>query len=390
MRDMRVVIVSRIYQPEPSAASFFLGAVADVLTDGEDDVTVLTARPPRSAGPTSFREDVRTFPVIRDRNGYVRGYLPYLSFDVPLALRLLFVRRPDVVLVEPPPTTGSVVRVVCALRRIPYVYDAADVWSDAADMATDSAVVIRFLRALEAFAMRGATSLVTISQGVKDRVRALGVTREMRVTGFGADTSAFRFLDAPREDLFVYAGSYSSWHGAEIMIDALAVLSDRGLPHRLRVIGNGDRETLATLARTRGVADLVEFLPQLTPNELAAHLASATASLATLRPGTGYEYAFTSKAYSSLAAGCPVVFAGPGPTGPFLEAANLHVRAGASVPYDSELLADALQATADDPATAFERRQLAEWTAAEHSLTGVARRVVDELRSAVTSSGRRR
>ncbi|MDO5500237.1 MAG: hypothetical protein Q4F67_11230 [Propionibacteriaceae bacterium] len=36
-------------------------------------------------------------------------------------------------IVEPPPTTGLVVRVACALRRTPYVYYAADLWSVAAE-----------------------------------------------------------------------------------------------------------------------------------------------------------------------------------------------------------------------------------------------------------------
>ena len=31
---------------------------------------------------------------------------------------------------------GPVVRVIAALRRVPYVVDAADLWSDAAAMAT--------------------------------------------------------------------------------------------------------------------------------------------------------------------------------------------------------------------------------------------------------------
>ena len=70
-------------------------------------------------------------PVLRDEAGYVRGYAQYMSFDLPLALRLLAGRRPDLVVAEPPPTTGAVVRVIAALRGVPYAYYAADVWSDA-------------------------------------------------------------------------------------------------------------------------------------------------------------------------------------------------------------------------------------------------------------------
>ena len=311
---MRVSIVSRIYRPEPSAASFFLGAVSDALIDQGHEVTVTTVRPPSSLRDRMHeraRETVRRMPVLRDREGYVRGYLPYLSFDVPLIFRLLCHRRPSVIFVEPPPTTGAVVRVIAGLRRIPYVYDAADIWSDAADMATSSRLVIRVLRMIERFAMRGAAEIVTISAEVADRLRAFEVTRPVTGTGFGADTAAFAVLDRPVEKLFVYAGSFSAWHGADIMIDAFAEFSSTHPGYRLRVIGNGtERTALEDRAETLGVADAIEFLEPIPPSELNQHLASAVASVATLKPDTGYDYAFATKTYSSLAAGCPVIFAG--------------------------------------------------------------------------------
>lgn len=376
---MKVTIVSRVYRPEPSAASFFLGNVADALMTKGDEVTVLTARPPRGQVVDPTRETIRTFPVLRDANGYVRGYLPYLSFDVPLLFRLLFSPRADVVLMEPPPTTGAVVRFVCGLRRIPYVYDAADIWSDAAGMATSSRVVTSLLRRLERFAMRGAARIVTISRGVVDRVRILGVDRPIVVTGFGADTSAFTYQPAPIQPLMVYAGSYSTWHGAEIAVDALALLRDAGRDVSLLVIGNGEQAALQARARQLGVEGAVEFRPLVEPAALVSILRTATASLATLRPGTGYDYAFTSKAYSSLASGCPVVFAGPGPTGPFLDEAARVVRAGAAVRYDAGAMADAIAGLLDSAPSPTERAELAEWTAREHSMAAVAARVADEL-----------
>src|SRR5699024_11005696 len=156
-RGLRVTLVSRIFLPEPSAASFRLAALVRALADDGARVDVLTTSPgpgveqvhgaaggggPGDAGRSStgpagdapcdgMPARVRRAPVLRDATGYVRGYLPYLSFDVPLLWRLLRTRRPDVVLVEPPPTTGAVVRAVCTVRRLPYVYYAADVWSDA-------------------------------------------------------------------------------------------------------------------------------------------------------------------------------------------------------------------------------------------------------------------
>jgi glycosyltransferase involved in cell wall biosynthesis len=386
---MHVTIVSRIYRPEPSAASLFLGSVADALTGSGHEVEVLTARAPRQHPSPARRERVRGFPVMRDKSGYVRGYLSYLSFDLPLALRLLFARRPDVLLVEPPPTTGAVVRVVCALRRIPYVYDAADIWSDAANMATSNRVVIRLLQVVERFAMNGARHLVSISDGVLSRAAELGVRTSGTVIGFGADTETFAFTPVPPERLFIYAGSYANWHGAELIVDAFAEFLSTHRGYRLRIIGNGTELPLLTRrASELGIDGAVEFRSPVSPAELLPQLSSAVASLATLRPGEQYQYAFATKIYSSLAAGCPTIFAGPGPTGPFLRRASAEVPAGIACSYSATEVAGAMRTLADAPVDESGRRSIAEWTRENHSLLAVGERVVQALRHAATRQKR--
>lgn len=385
---MRIVIATRIYRPEPSAASFFLGSVSDALTASGHEVEVLTAKPRPGQGEASRGERVKTFPVLRDANGYVRGYVQYMSFDVPLAFRLLFTKRPAAVFVEPPPTTGAVVRVVCAMRRIPYVYDAADIWSDAAGQATDSGLVVRVLRGLERFAMRGAAELVTISQGVVDRVRSLGVTTPMDVTGFGADTSVFGFREALTERLFIYAGTYTGLHGAEILIDAFAQFLQTHPGYRLRFIGNGTtQDEMRARAAALGIEAFIEFADPIPAAELSLQLSRAVASLATLKPGGGYEYAFTSKVYSSLATGCPVIFAGPGPTAPFIAEAAREVPVGVAVGYDAAAIAEALRQAAESPLDPSDRQRLAEWTARHHSMRAVAERVAARITAAGSPPG---
>lgn len=387
----RITLVSRIYRPEPSAASMFLGAVSDALLESGYEVDVLTAKPLPQHRGEARGEHVKTFPVLRDRSGYVRGYLQYLSFDLPLVFRLLFSRRPSVVFVEPPPTTGAAVRVVCAMRRIPYVYDAADIWSDAASHATGSSLVVRVLRLVERFAMRGATAMVTISAGVVDRVRSLGVLTPMTVTGFGADTSAFVYAEEPIDPVFVYAGTYTGLHGADILIDAFARFSRTRQGYRLRFIGNGTgQDEMREHAAALGIADDVEFCDPVPAEELRPQLNRAVASLATLQPDGGYAYAFTSKVYSSLAAGCPVIFSGPGPTADFIRRASSRLPVGAAVSYDAEAIAEAMRAAADAPLEAAGRRRLAEWTAAEHSMDATARRVREVIVSAIRPRGSRR
>lgn len=380
---MRIVIASRIYRPEPSAASLRLGAVADALVARGADVEVLTAKPPKGLQPEQSSERVRTFPVLRDSNGYVRGYAQYMSFDIPLFFRLLFTRRPDVVLVEPPPTTGVVVRIVCAIRRIPYVYAAADIWSDAAGHATSSGLVVRLVRSFERFALKGASALVTISQGVVDRVRALGVKTPAHITGSGADTQAFRYEDHGRvEQLFLYAGTHTELHGAAVLIEAFAQFNETTPGYRLQFIGNGTgQELMMQQANELGVADAVSFEGTIAAEQLNTRLATATASLATLLPGGGYEYAFTTKVYSSLAAGCPVIFAGPGPTKQFIEQARQQVPVGFSVDYGASAIAEAMRELANNPLSADQRLKVAEWASAGHSLAAVAENVSSVVES---------
>lgn len=378
-RAPRVVIVSRIFAPEPAAASFALENVATAFADGGWDVRVVTTRyhdaPHREQqGGVS----IRRVPVVRNRAGYVRGYISYLSFDIPLFFRLLFSRRADLVYVEPPPTTGAAVRVAGWLRRTPYLYDAADIWSDAAVTTTDNRIALRALLAGERFAMRGARHAVVVAEPYAERMRELGIRTPTTVVGFGADTTSFGYLPADQatSPLFVYGGSYSEWHGAEIFVEAFAVFTVNHPDARLLFIGNGsERERLTQLVSDRGIEHAVEFRDPVAPSDLASVLSTATASLASLTPG-GYDYAFATKVYSSLAVGCPALFAGAGPAGPFITAAAASVAAGVAVAYDTAAVADAMEALAASPPNESEREALSAWTREHHSLRAVAERVV--------------
>lgn len=379
---MRVTIISRIFAPEVSAASGLLLSWARAFRDRGHEVTVVTTRPP--AGVDSSEVDdtpgitVRRSWVLRDRQQYVRGYLSYMSFDLPLFFRLLFSRKADLYVVEPPPTTLAVVRIVGALRRTPYIVDAADLWSDAAALATDSTFVLRALRAVERFGLQGSRCNMVVAQVYADRMREIGVRAPSTVTGFGADTETFTFVPKPQADPphFLYAGTYSEWHGAGVFVEAFA----KALPSipgaRLTFIGNGqERDRLRELAASLDIADAVEVLPPAPASTIAVMLSESTASLSSLRPD-GYHYAFTTKIYSSLAAGCPVIYAGEGPTRDFFSTVE-NSDAGVVVPYDAEAVAAAMIDVARSPLDAERRASLSAWARSRFSLSAVAERVAD-------------
>lgn len=368
-----MVVASRIFVPEPAAASFRLAALVAALIGQGADVEVLTVRPaPQHGGQDGApRTDdaetaahIRRWPVLRDATGTVRGYVPYLSFDIPLFFRLLLCRRPDVVVVEPPPTTAFVVRVVCTLRRIPYVSYAPDVWSDAARGTPAPKVLVDAVAAVESWALRGARRVLAVSQQIAGRVEAMGVDHEsLVVVNNGADTRTFT-PDGPRTDegrYFVYAGTTSEWQGADVFVDALRCVLTVAPDVRIVFIGQGSAwEGLQEQARDLPEGSVV-FMDAVAPAEAAVWIRGALSSLVSLRPGLGYDFAFPTKVFAAAASGVPVVFAGVGPARDVVAGADL----GYAVEYDESAVAEAMTELAtrelDREARTAERTRLSRW-----------------------------
>lgn len=387
-RSPRITVVSRIYAPEASAASALLRTWAEEFRDRGAKVTVVTAKPPRGTPLNDAPGiEVRRAPVIRDRQQYVRGYLSYLSFDVPLAFRLLFARRADLYVVEPPPTTVAVVRVIAWLKRSRYVVDAADLWSDAAAMVTSSRFVLKSLRWIELWGLRGAAHLFVAHAPLLERFRDVGIPTPSTAIGFGIDTNEFDYSEPAGGSVptFVYGGTYSEWHGAGIFIEAFAQFRGRHPEATLIFLGNGqDRPLLERRVAELGLDAAVEFRAPVPPQDLSTLLSNATASLASLKPGQGYDYAFTTKAYGSLASGCPVLFAGVGPTMPFIESiAESYPAAGIAVDYSVSAVVDALERLTTHPPSPRERIALSRWIRDRYAVHAIARTVVSESLSIV-------
>lgn len=374
----RITIVSRIYTPEPSAGSMRLQALVSELVRRGHDVRVITTKPPRHIPLTpSDGEVVHRWPVLRDRAGYVRGYLQYMSFDIPVFLRLIFGRRTDVYVVEPPPTTGVVARVAARIRRRPYVYYAADIWSDAAQMTGAAGWVIRAVRQMETFALRGAADNLIVSDGVVRRITELAPTAEMTTVGHGVDTALFTPEGPSIAEAcdVVYVGTMSEWHGAGVAVEALALVMRDDPEVTAAFIGQGaDKPALQAAARRHGIADRIRFLPPVPAAVAASWTRSARVALATLKPGQGYDFAVPTKLYAAMAAGTPVAFAGPEP----LRSVVQEERLGASAPFEAEAYADAIRAllAANDGSP---RTELAEWAERHVSARAVAERAADAV-----------
>lgn len=383
---MHALIASRIFSPEPAAASFRLTAVERALVAAGFDVTVLTTVPAPGgergralcatdtassslAGGKSVT--VKRWGALRDKTGYVRGYLPYMSFDIPLFFRLLCAKRPDVILVEPPPTTGAVTRVAAALKRVPYVWYAADVWSDATKATGAPALIVDVLAIIERFAIRGASGIIAVSEGVAERVGHLGGTN-IRVIPNGIDTDTYSPEVAALDEgelrglgiigpYLVYAGTASEWQGAGVFAEAMRTVRAKDGQLQVVFVGQGTEweaigRVAGDLREEWGQDVIVQVSPQ-SPRWVARLLAGSEGALVSIVPGKGYDFAYPTKVLAALATGKPVIYAGKGPVVRDISEARL----GITVDHKPDDVAEAIVALRPRTDIDFAPQRLRNW-----------------------------
>ncbi|BAG29243.1 glycosyltransferase family 4 protein [Kocuria rhizophila] len=378
MKPRKVVIVSRIFLPEPAAASFRLAALARGFAAEGAQVTVLTTRPPKGMDPASVSEpyDIVRVPVLRDSEDYVRGVAQYLSFDVQAFVRLL-VMDADIVVSEPPPTTGLAVWLSSALRRRPYIWYNPDVWTSATLNMDVPGVVTQLMRAAETVAARGAGGVITVSESMGEELHRVTGTPwdRMFVAENGIDTDTFT-PEGPVADVpapyFVYAGSISEWQGMDVFVEGLARILPRHPDATLHVLGRGSDLYRVQEVAARVAPDNVVFHGVQSPARTASFLRGAVAALASVVPHTGYDFAKPTKLYAAAACGAPSIYAGVG-AGVTLVSEN-HL--GTPVEFTPDAVARAMElalADARDGAREEQRARRAAWARDHASLAASGR-----------------
>jgi glycosyltransferase involved in cell wall biosynthesis len=276
--------------------------------------------------------------------------------------------------------------VACWLRRTPYVYFSADVLSSAVKGIGAHSLVVAAVRWLECRSVRGARGVLAVSDEVRREVVALGADpSRVAVVGTGIDNEQFT-LEGPiaetGEPYFLYAGTMSEVHGAGVFLDAFASIGERHPEVRMRIFGAGvDVDELKD--RSRPLGDRVVFSGLVGAAELAPWIRGAVASLASVRPERGYDFAFATKALTSLSCGTPVVYAGVGPLGPLVAENDL----GWATPWDAVAVADAMEQALASRRHEPDRR-LSDWVEQNHSLHAVAARATKAIDDWIRPSGR--
>jgi len=250
---------------------------------------------PRQGATTLAAEDIDGWRFLRTpfAPGWLARHVPnaiYLAEMRATARRLETVidkTRPDILHAHSPVLNALPAWWVGRKRRIPVVYEVRALWEDGAvDHGTtrEGSLRYRLSKALETFALRRATRVTTICQGLKREIAGRGVPLErIEVIGNGVDIAAFRSGGAADPELarrlglegctvLGFIGSFYGYEGLELLVDAFAELSGRNERLRLLLVGGGPQdESLRRRVEQHGLRGKVVLTGRVPHREVAAH-----------------------------------------------------------------------------------------------------------------------
>ena len=371
---MRLLLLTQYFPPEIGAAQTRLDALTRAVHRAGHDVDVVTAMPsyPSDAILVGYRHKwfmrqvepersvIRTWAYPAMGSGLKR-MVSYGIFSVTSLGGLVRSKRPDVLLIESPPLPLAVPGLLWArLRRVPVVFNVADLWPDApaAVGALHDGFVLRAMYSLERWAYRRSSLVSTVTEGVADQL--LNVKRipsdKLIMLPNGVDTERFcpaestgagrrLLVDLPAQPFLVYAGTMGMVHGIEPLIDAFRQLHNEEVDSpTLLMLGAGSERALLERRANQAHLTNVVFHDPIPPEQLAMVLNDAVAGIVTLADIPINQHARPAKMFPIMAAGRPVLFAGAG------EGARLLAGAGGGlvVNNDSGAIAAAVRQLVDD------------------------------------------
>jgi len=351
---VKILITALADLSQAKGSTVHLLELVQRLRDAGHEVRLLVSDYGRPDRPV---EGVVFIPV---RSLKVRGlrYLTgLLTFQASLLLRLIAAARtdrPDVIyarhdafLIMP--------ALFCAIWRVPMVAEINGVLSFELTLRGHGRAGIFINRIVERFAYRRARSVVAVSEGVKAhlledlRVPASRVV----VSPNGADIEAFVPVrggggeaEAP---VFGYVGGLQPYQGVDRILEALAVLKQRGCRFRFVVVGDGpERMRLEALASRLGLAEDVWFVGRVAHQEVPDAVRGMDLCVLSKVPrAQGVTFPHSSspvKAFEYMAAGKPIVSSD-------MDDFRFIAEAGAGIladVLDAEAFADALWKVASD------------------------------------------
>jgi glycosyltransferase involved in cell wall biosynthesis len=282
-------------------------------------------------------------------------FLKFAVGSIGVALR----EPADVVFATTTPLTASIPGIIARLlTRKPFVFEVRDLWPalPKAMGAITNPVLLWLMSVLEWASYRSADRLVGLSPGIVDGIAARGVDiSRIAMVPNGCDLDLFATPqdawrpDGVRDDqlLAIFTGTHGNANGLDAVLNAAAVLKERGRDDiRIALVGQGREKPKLEAQAEKGGLNNVLFLDPVPKTKLSGLMAGADIGLQILRNVPEFYYGTSpNKFFDYISAGLPVLNNYPGWLAGLIEETDC----GFAVPPDEPAaFADALIAAASD------------------------------------------
>lgn len=284
-------------------------------------------------GVTVVAEAASGLPEREERDGYRLVRVTRAGRSVPVVRFLATDRRfqaalqrtdPDILHAHDSNALAPVAAVAGRLR-IPFVYDAHDLWTGRAAHGR-SPLYLRasnaYFRRVERRWLPAAAGRITVSPPLARYLEAAyDLPSFTLVPNYpdlrGDPTPARRSLRdrpggeaiPPNADTILYLGGLMADRGLEQLVDATARIAGSHPTAHLALLGDGAlARPLMDRARAAGIGDRLHVLRPVPPGEVIAYARDATVGVSPIIPSClNYRFSLPNKLFQSMAAGLPVI-----------------------------------------------------------------------------------
>ncbi|MFH1346856.1 MAG: glycosyltransferase family 4 protein [Spirochaetota bacterium] len=247
----------------------------------------------------------------------------YFSFLISAFVAGLLLPKPDVIIASSPPIfVGLLGYAVSFFRRSAFIFEARDIWPDAAIKlkVLKNKILIKMSYALEKFIYKNADFIVVNSPGIKEFLMENKsiASSKIGVAPNPMDLELFEYIYSKKEArrefslpedkfIFLYSGAMAAVYDFDTLLEAAKDL--KNLPVYFVLAGGGrQKNKLAKKIRSEKIENVL-MIDSVSKEKLPVLLAAVDAGIATLSKMPLLKYVYATKIFDYMAAGKPIVIA---------------------------------------------------------------------------------
>ncbi len=332
---MNILLLTKYFPPEPGAGSTRAYEHARRWVKSGANVTVLTCFPhyPNGIIPEKYKgmnyleeniegiKVIRTYTYATANKGKVKRSIGFISFMFSSVIQgASKIGKQDIIVASSPPiTVGVSALALSKIKKIPYVFEARDLWPESIVQLGQitNKFIIGLLEKLEILLYKNSSFIVGISDPFVKIIASKGIpAAKIKIIKNGVDINFFSPIPKDEnlqselnlKDKFIvsYFGTFGLSHSLDKVLLAAEKIKDKKEIHFLLIGDGAEREKLIEMKSELQLTN-VTILPSVTREQLKNYYSISDLMLVTLRGLDLFSSALPSKMFEIMAMGKPIL-----------------------------------------------------------------------------------